>query len=265
MKKNRADILVFNQNIANSREKAKRLIMAGKMYVGEQKVLKPGDMFEEGTIFTLRGEEEKFVSRGGYKLEKALEEFDINLKGKICGDFGASTGGFTDCMLQNGASKVYAIDVGYGQLDWKIRSNPNVVTIERTNIRHLDNKLIDEKLDFISIDVSFISLTLILPKAFEILDDNGSIVGLIKPQFEASKSEVGKKGIVRDDKVKINAINKIFEFVVSANYTIKNLTFSPITGAGGNIEFLIEISKNGASIQKEMVEEVVRSSNHLVR
>lgn len=265
MEKNRADILVFNQNIANSREKAKRLIMAGKIYVGEEKVYKPGDMFPIDTIFILRGENDRFVSRGGYKLEKALEEFDIDLNDKICGDFGASTGGFTDCMLQNGAKKVYAIDVGYGQLDWKIRSNPNVVTIERTNIRYLDKNLIKDKLDFISIDVSFISLTLILPKAFELLKDNGSIIGLIKPQFEAERSDIGKKGIVRDESVKIRAINKIFDFVTECKYAVKNITFSPIAGAGGNIEFLIEITKNGESIEKEIVEEVVKLSNFLAR
>ncbi len=265
MKKYRADVLVFNQKITDSREKAKRLIMAGKIYVGEVKVSKPGDMYDEDAIFTLKGEGEKYVSRGGYKLEKAINEFGIDLKDKICGDFGASTGGFTDCMLQNGASKVYAIDVGYGQLDWKIRSDPKVITIERTNIRYLENELIEEPLDFISIDVSFISLTLILPKAFELINSNGKIVALIKPQFEAQKSDVGKKGIVRDEKVKIQAINKIVDFVVNSGYNVQNMTYSPITGAGGNIEFLIIISKTGNTIDSSLIEEIVKSSEILAR
>lgn len=264
MSKLRADILVYNQNLAESREKAKRLIMSGKIYVGEEKVSKPGNFYDEDTVFTLRGESEKYVSRGGYKLEKAISEFKINIEGKICADFGASTGGFTDCMLQFGAEKVYAIDVGYGQIDWRLRNCQRVITIERTNIRHLDPNLINEPLDFISIDVSFISLTLILPKAFELLSNNGSVIALIKPQFEAKREDVGKKGIVKDDKVKIRAINKIFKFVRESDYKVLNLTYSPITGAGGNVEFLIEISKQGSNVDESIVEDVVFKSSGLL-
>lgn len=262
MNKKRADILVYEQGLTNSREQAKRMIMAGKIYVNEVKVYKPGEFFEDNTIFTLKGENQRYVSRGGYKLEKALKSFDISLENKICGDFGASTGGFTDCMLQNNASKVYAIDVGYGQIDWSIRSNNKVVTIERTNIRYLDNELIKEKLDFISIDVSFISLTLILPKAFELLDDEGQIVALIKPQFEASREEVGKKGIVKMESVRKKTIEKIYDFVVENNYVPRGLTYSPITGAEGNQEFLILISKNGNNFDKAKIVDIVNEGKN---
>lgn len=263
MAKERADVLVFSQGITESREKAKRLIMAGKIYVEEERVLKPGTMYDIDTVFILRGEPEKYVSRGGYKLEKAIEEFDINLEGKYCGDFGASTGGFTDCMLQNGAKKVYAIDVGYGQLDWSIRSNDKVVVIERTNLRYLDENLIKEELDFISIDVSFISLTLILPKAFNLIKDEGKIVALIKPQFEATREDVGKNGIVKDLAVRKATIEKIYNFVKENGFKITNFTFSPITGATGNVEFLAEIEKVGKEINIEEIDEVVKISKKL--
>lgn len=261
MKKSRADVLVHKQGIVDSREKAKRLIMSGNIYVDQVKVLKPGEMYSEDTIFTLRGEKPKYVSRGGFKLEKAIEAFDIDLENKICADFGASTGGFTDCMLQENAQKVYAIDVGYGQLDWSIRSNPKVVTIERTNIRYLDESLIKEKLDFISIDVSFISLTLILPKAFATIKDDGIITALIKPQFEAGKDEVGKNGIVRDLGTRKKTIEKIYDFVLENSFVPLDLTFSPITGSEGNQEFLIKISKTGEAFNRELIEEVVNQGN----
>lgn len=243
MKKERADILVFHQGLYNSREKAKSAIMAGLIYINEVKVLKAGELYSEDTKFINRGEIQPYVSRGGLKLEKAIKSFDINLENKICGDFGASTGGFTDCMLQNGANKVYAIDVGYGQLDWKIRSNPKVIVIERTNIRTMDTEIITEPLDFISIDVSFISLTLILPKAFETLKEDGQIVALIKPQFEAGKDQVGKKGIVRSRDIHTEVIDKIKDFVKMYEFQIVDLTFSPITGTTGNIEYLALITK----------------------
>lgn len=259
--KNRADVLVFNQGITDSREKAKRLIMSGKIFVNEVKVLKAGEMFPEETIFTLRGEKLKYVSRGGLKLEKAIEYFNLNLKNCICGDFGASTGGFTDCMLQNGAKKVYAIDVGYGQLDWSIRSNPDVVTIERTNLRYLDESLIKEKLELISIDVSFISLTLILPKAFNLLSEDGFIIALIKPQFEASKGEVGKNGIIRSLETREKTIEKIYDFVLENNFVATDLTYSPITGAEGNQEYLIKIQRSGKIFERSLIEQIVKEAS----
>lgn len=263
--KKRADLLLYNQGLTNSREKAKRLIMAGKVYIEEKKVYKPGEMYSEDTVFTVKDYEQKYVSRGGYKLEKAIDTFNIDLNNLICADFGASTGGFTDCMIQNGAEKVYAIDVGYGQLDWSIRSNEKVVVIERTNLRYLDNDLIKEELDFISIDVSFISLTLILPKAFELLKDSGEIIALIKPQFEASKEEVGKKGVVKSIETRIKTINKIYDFVIDSGYNISGLTFSPITGAEGNQEYLISIKNYGDSIEKEEISKIVLEGNNQLR
>ena len=263
--KNRADVLVYNQGLTDSREKAKRLIMAGVIYVDQVKVLKPGEMFSQDTFFTLKGSPMKYVSRGGYKLEKAISSFDLSLKDKICGDFGASTGGFTDCMLQYDAKKVYAIDVGYGQLDWSIRTNNKVVSIERTNLRYLDNDLIEEKLDFISIDVSFISLTLILPKAFELLSSNGMIVVLIKPQFEASKEEVGKKGVVKSLETRTKTIEKIYDFVIKNDYKVNGLTYSPIKGAEGNQEFLMLIGKKDTIIEKDMIKQIVEEGNNLAR
>lgn len=243
MKKERADVLAFKQGLFTSREKAKSAIMAGLLYVDEVKVLKPGDMFDVETVFLSRGLEQPYVSRGGLKLEKAIEYFKIDLENSTCGDFGASTGGFTDCMLQNGAKKVYAIDVGYGQLDWKIRSDPKVVVIERTNIRTMTDDLIDEELDFISIDVSFISLTLILPKAIANLNNTGEIVALIKPQFEAGREQVGKKGIVKSREVHVEVIEKIRDFLEDNNMKMANLTYSPITGTTGNIEYLAHIKR----------------------
>lgn len=265
MKKNRADILVYKQGLVDSREKAKRLIMSGNIYVDQVKVLKAGEMYSSDTVFTLRGEKPKYVSRGGFKLEKAVEAFDLSLEDKICADFGASTGGFTDCMIQNGAKKVYAIDVGYGQIDWSIRSNPKVITIERTNIRYLDESLIKEKLDFISIDVSFISLTLILPKAFSIISEDGVIVALIKPQFEAGKEQVGKNGIVRSLETRISTLEKIYDFVLDNSFVPIDLTFSPITGAEGNQEFLIKISKNGQEFNRESIKTIVKEGDLLLR
>lgn len=265
MKKNRADVLVYKQGLVDSREKAKRLIMSGNIYVNEVKVLKAGEMYEEGTIFTLKGEKPRYVSRGGFKLEKAIKAFELNLDGMVCADFGASTGGFTDCMLQNGAKKVYAIDVGYGQINWSIRSNPKVITIERTNIRYLDESLIQEKLNFISIDVSFISLTLILPKAFSLIADDGIIIALIKPQFEAGREEVGKNGIVRSLETREKTIEKIYDFVLDNSFTPLDLTFSPITGAEGNQEFLIKISKDGQVFNRESIKNIVEEGNSSLR
>lgn len=258
--KKRADVLVHESGIADSREKAKRLIMEGKIYVDQNRVFKPGEQFDSNVVFTLKGENLKYVSRGGYKLEKAIDDFKLDLDNKICADFGASTGGFTDCMIQNGAKKVYSIDVGYGQLDWKIRSDDRVIAIERTNLRYLDNDLIKDDIDFISIDVSFISLTLILPKAFEIIEDSGEIVALIKPQFEASREEVGKNGIIRSDNIRIKTVEKVYDFIINNDYIPLDLTYSPITGTQGNIEFLIHIKKYGQCFDRDKIKEIINNA-----
>lgn len=262
MKKYRADVLIHQKGLTESREQAKRIIMQGKAYIGTERIYKAGDMIAEDAEIVLKDLPQKYVSRGGYKLEKAIESFELNLENYICADFGASTGGFTDCMLQNGASYVYAIDVGYGQLDWKLRSDDRVEVIERTNIRYLDTSVFKRKLDLISIDVSFISLTLILPVAFESISETGSIVALIKPQFEAGRENVGKKGIVKDTRVHRDVIKKIINFVIEKGLYAVNLDFSPITGAQGNIEYLVEISKSGVNIDDERVEEVLSDAKN---
>lgn len=243
MQKKRADVLLYEKDLADSREKAKRLIMEGVVYVGEVKVEKPGELYSDETMFIVKSNPLKYVSRGGLKLEKAIENFKLDLVDKICMDIGASTGGFTDCMLQSGAKKVYAVDVGYGQLDWKIRNDNRVVVLERTNIRKLDTDAIKDKIDFISIDVSFISLELVLPVAEKLLSDDGTIIALIKPQFEAGKGKVGKKGIVKDREIHLETINKVIDFSKTIGLYAKNLTYSPIKGTTGNIEFLIMLSK----------------------
>lgn len=258
MKKIRADVLVHQQGLSKSRELAKRYIMAGKIYVKETRVEKPGQLFDEDTEFKIKGPVQKYVSRAGYKLEKAIDVFEIDLSDKICADFGASTGGFTDCMLQNKAKKVYAIDVGYGQLDYKLRTNPNVVVIEKTNIRTMDTKIIQDEVSFISIDVSFISLELILPKAFDLLEKTGQIVGLIKPQFEAGRDQVGKGGIVKDKNVHRQVIEKILAFVSDHGHCVTDLTISPIKGSHGNVEYLILIEEDGTFVDESIVEDVIR-------
>ncbi|MDO5724682.1 MAG: TlyA family RNA methyltransferase [Tissierellia bacterium] len=260
MAKKRADILLYKSGQAKSREYAKRLIMEGVVYVDTIRVMKPGDFYEEDTVFNLKNSNLKYVSRGGLKLEKALSAFNIVLKDKICADFGASTGGFTDCMLQNGAKKVYSIDVGYGQIDYKLREDDRVILMERTNIRYLNSDEIKEKLDFISIDVSFISLELILPKAFENLNNNGSIVCLIKPQFEAGREKVGKKGIVKSKDVHFEVVEKIYNFVEDYDYKMTAIEKSPITGAKGNVEFLALIEKSDCGLLLTDLEELIYKS-----
>ena len=255
--KKRADILVYRQGLSKSREMAKRYIMAGQIYTNDQKVSKPGDFFSADTVFELRGEEAKYVSRGGLKLEEAIKKFDIDLTGKVAADFGASTGGFTDCMLQNNAKKVYSIDVGYNQLDYKLRSDSRVIVMERENIRYLDLDRIKDPVDFISIDVSFISLELILPKAFELIEPNGKIVALIKPQFEAGRSQVGKGGIVSDKSVHFEVINKIQNFSNTHGFYMNNITKSPITGAKGNIEYLTILSREENIISKNYINSLI--------
>lgn len=242
--KKRLDTLVFERGFTSSREKAKAVIMAGLVYVDNQKADKPGTVYPTDCLLEVRGGAPKYVSRGGFKLEKAMEVFSIDLAGKITMDIGASTGGFTDCMLQNGAKKVYSVDVGYGQLDWKLRNDERVVNMERTNIRKVTKQDIPDEIDFFSVDVSFISLKLVLPVARQFLKDNACAVCLIKPQFEAGREKVGKKGVVRDPKVHEEVINTICSFCLENGFTVLGLDFSPIKGPEGNIEYLIYIRKS---------------------
>ena len=241
--KERLDVLLVNRGLAASREKAKAVIMAGIVYVDGQKEDKAGATFSDAVNIEVRGNTLKYVSRGGLKLEKAMSHFGLSLEGKVCMDVGASTGGFTDCMLQNGAVKVYSIDVGHGQLDWKLRNDPRVVCMERTNIRYVTPEDIGEPALFVSIDVSFISLTKVLTPVRELLAENGEIVCLIKPQFEAGREKVGKKGVVRDPKVHLEVIRAVMDFASSIGFEILHLEFSPIKGQEGNIEYLLHLKK----------------------
>ena len=242
--KERLDILLVKQGLAPSREKAKTIIMSGIVYVNDQKEDKAGTSFDESKVnIEVRGTTLKYVSRGGLKLEKAMEEFPIDLTGKICMDIGASTGGFTDCMLQNGASKVYSIDVGHGQLDWKLRNDERVVCMEKTNFRYVVPENIPDIIEFASVDVSFISLTKMLGPAKELLKVDGQMVCLIKPQFEAGKDKVGKKGVVADPKVHKEVIHSVILYALSIGFEIEGLSYSPIKGPEGNIEYLLFIRK----------------------
>lgn len=243
--KERLDILLLDRKLAKSREQAKAFIMEGLVFVDEQISDKPGTKVDLDSKIVVKGDQCRYVSRGGLKLEKAIEVFKIDIKDRICVDIGASTGGFTDCMLQNGASKVYSIDVGYGQLDWKLRNDPRVVNIERCNVRYLDPDEIPDKAAFISIDVSFISLRLILPVAASLLESDGSIVALIKPQFEAGRNQVGKKGIVRDPDVHEQVIFNVMDYCTENALYLKDLSWSPVKGAKGNIEYLLYVGKTG--------------------
>ena len=258
----RLDCAVFEQGFAESREKAKALIMAGVVYVNNEKTDKAGTMIKSTDVLEVRSNPLKYVSRGGLKLEKAMSAFSLDLSGCVCADIGASTGGFTDCMLQNNASLVYAIDVGYGQLAWKLRTDERVINLERTNFRHVTREQIPNELDFASIDVSFISLKLILPVLRELLKENGRAVCLIKPQFEAGKERVGKKGVVRDKNVHIAVIEKIIDVIISNNFKLLGLDFSPVKGPEGNIEYLCHIQKSdkGEILCKTSPLEVVENS-----
>jgi len=244
--KERLDVLVVSRGLAPSREKAKALIMAGDVFVNGQREDKPGTTFEEDKITSLevKGATIPYVSRGGLKLEKAVNNFGLDLAGKVCMDIGASTGGFTDCMLQNGAVKVYSVDVGHGQLDWKLRSDNRVVCMEKTNFRYMVRDDIEDDLDFASCDVSFISLTKILLPARRLLKDGGEMVCLIKPQFEAGRDKVGKKGVVRDPAVHSEVVHRIFDYTAVAGFEVLHLEYSPIKGPEGNIEYLIHIRKD---------------------
>ena len=242
--KKRIDILLTERNFFESRAKSQAMIMSGKILVNGQKIDKSGTLVDVDAKIEIIGEEMPFVSRGGFKLQKALDVFKINLNEKICADIGASTGGFTDCMLQHGAAKVYAVDVGYGQLAWKLRNDTRVINMERTNIRNVTRADIPDELDFASIDVAFISLDKVLPVAFELLNEDGEVAALIKPQFEAGRDKVGKKGVVRDKKTHAEVLNYVLNFAQSLNFKICGLDFSPIKGPEGNIEYLTYLTKN---------------------
>lgn len=242
--KERLDVLLVRQGLAESREKAKAIIMSGQVFVDGQREDKAGSMFAEDKVkIEVKGKGLKYVSRGGLKLEKAMEVFALELTDKVCMDIGASTGGFTDCMLQNGAKKVYAVDVGHGQLAWKLRNDERVVCMEKTNFRYMVREDIQDELDFASVDVSFISLSRILPPARELLKPAGEMVCLIKPQFEAGREKVGKKGVVRDAKIHLEVIEEVLAFAKEAGFSVLQLTFSPVKGPEGNIEYLVHLKK----------------------
>lgn len=238
----RLDCLMVEQGFAESREKAKAIIMSGDVFIQNQRYDKPGTSVPKDSKLDVRGGL-RYVSRGGLKLEKAMVDFPITLNGKVTMDIGASTGGFSDCMLQNGAVRVYAVDVGYGQLAWKLRTDERVVNLERTNVRYLTHEQVPEQVDFFSVDVAFISLKLVLPVAHKFLKDGGEAVCLIKPQFEAGKGKVGKKGVVRDPAVHCEVIEEITGFVLQNGYSILGLTYSPVRGPEGNIEYLLYLKK----------------------
>lgn len=263
VKKERIDILLVERGLVPSREKAKACIMAGLVSVGGEKIDKAGTLVNADAELSLREDALPYVSRGGLKLEKALHEFAISLKGKTMMDVGASTGGFTDCALKNGAVKVYAIDVGYGQLAWSLRQDPRVVSLERTNIRYVTNEQISELVDFISIDVSFISLTKVLTVAASFLKPGGSIVALIKPQFEAGRDKVGKKGVVRDPLVHREVISRVAQAAEELQLYPQGLTFSPIKGPEGNIEYLLFLSKESGEfrIDEQQVAKTVEAAH----
>lgn len=245
--KERLDVLLVKRNLAESREKAKAVIMAGNVFVDGQREDKAGSIFPPDVSIEVRGHVLPYVSRGGLKLEKALANFDVDIKDCVCTDVGSSTGGFTDCMLQNGAKKVYAIDVGRGQLDWKLRNDPRVVCMEKTNIRYVTPEDIGEPVDFSSIDVSFISLTKVLTPIRDYLKADGEIVALIKPQFEAGREKVGKKGVVREKSTHREVIRKVMDHAQSIGFDLCALDFSPIKGPEGNIEYLIHLKKSGGA------------------
>ena len=261
--KERLDILLVNRGLAPSREKAKTMIMEGNVFVNNNREDKAGSTFPDDCQIEIHGKTLQYVSRGGLKLEKAMNHFDISLEGKICMDIGASTGGFTDCMLQNGAIKVYSVDVGYGQFAWKLRQDERVVCMEKTNIRYVTPDDIGDALDFASVDVSFISLTKVLGPARDLLKDDGQMVCLIKPQFEAGREKVGKKGVVRDKSVHEEVINRIIDFCLENGFSVLNLEYSPIKGPEGNIEYLVHILKSQSPYKEEKVDihEIVEAAH----
>ena len=266
--KERLDVLLVNRGLASSREKAKTIIMSGDVFVNGQREDKAGSTFDDKCEIEVRGNKLKYVSRGGLKLEKAVNEFGLSFDGMTCMDIGASTGGFTDCMLQNGAAKVYSIDVGHGQLDWKLRNDERVICMEKTNFRYIKPEDIGEKIDFASCDVSFISLTKILLAARALLKDEGMMVLLIKPQFEAGREKVGKKGVVRDEAVHVEVIEKIVRFADICGFDILRLDYSPIKGPEGNIEYLIYLRKDSSedervlSLDEKSAEDILKTDEY---
>ena len=263
-KKERLDILLVEKGICESREKAKTNIMAGLIFVDGQRVDKAGEKVKVDADIVFKGEKLKYVSRGGLKLEKAMNTFGINLADKVCMDIGASTGGFTDCMLQNDASKVFAVDVGYGQFAWKLRTDERVVCMEKTNIRYVTPQDIGIALDFASIDVSFISLRTIMPAVKELLGPKGEVVALIKPQFEAGRDKVGKKGVVREKSVHLEVINTIITFLLENDFNVLGLSYSPIKGPEGNREYLVYFTKDKereSSFELSQIDDIVNESH----
>lgn len=268
--KERLDVLLVQEGHAASREKAKAIIMSGNVFIDGQREDKPGTAFDLSKIhLEVRGNTLPYVSRGGLKLEKAIRQFELSLENKICMDIGASTGGFTDCMLQNKAARVYAVDVGHGQLDWKLRNDERVICMEKTNFRYMTPEDISDRLDFASVDVSFISLTKILLPAKNLLKDNGEMICLIKPQFEAGREKVGKKGVVREPEIHIEVIEKVIEYAESIDFMVLHLDYSPIKGPEGNIEYLVHLKKKVSEAakaeelaeQKDLIKETVRAAH----
>lgn len=263
--KKRLDVLLVERGLQESRQKAQATIMSGLVFVKGQRVDKPGTAVAEDAEIEVRGNALPYVSRGGLKLEKAMASFPISLDGAVCADIGASTGGFTDCMLQNGAVKVYAVDVGYGQLAWKLRSDPRVVCLERTNARYLTQEQIPDVLDFASIDVSFISLKLILPAVFGLLKDQGHVACLVKPQFEAGKEKVGKKGVVRDPAVHLEVLEQFLIHARESGFAVLGMTFSPIRGPEGNIEYLGYLEKGPWQEPQLDLKKLVEESHQVLK
>lgn len=262
--KERLDVLLTERGFFDSREKAKAVIMAGEVFVNGQREDKAGSKFDREAEIEVKGKVLKYVSRGGLKLEKAVEVYGLDLMDKTCIDIGSSTGGFTDCMLQNGAAKVYAIDVGTNQLAWKLREDKRVVSMEKTNIRYVTEEDIPEKADFASVDVSFISLTKVLPAAVNLLKDEAYMVCLIKPQFEAGREKVGKKGVVRDFSVHKEVIELVINFAIGLNFFIKGLTFSPVKGPEGNIEYLLYMQKRNEKMSGAETDKIIKDIEKVV-
>lgn len=263
-KKERLDVLLVEKGLFESREQAKRSIMAGEIFIDDRRIDKAGDKVDVEANIIYKGSKMPYVSRGGYKLEKAIREFGIDLNDTICMDIGASTGGFTDCMLQNGAKKVYSIDVGYGQFAWKLRVDERVVCLERTNVRYATKEQVPDECDFASIDVSFISLTTIMPAVKNLLKEDGEIMALIKPQFEAGKGKVGKKGVVREPEIHKEVIEKIVNYALENNLRVLNIDFSPIKGPEGNREYLIYLKKSKEKQEDfdfNLIDEIVNTSH----
>lgn len=263
--KMRLDLLLVERGLEESRQRAQAVIMSGVVYVDGRKADKPGMAVPAAAAVEVRGDKLPYVSRGGLKLEKAMKAFPIHLEGIVCADIGASTGGFTDCMLQNGAAKVYAVDVGRGQLAWKLRSDPRVVCLERTNARYLSREQVPEELAFASVDVSFISLKLILPPLAALLAEGGQVVSLVKPQFEAGREKVGKKGVVRDPAVHLEVLERYLDHAGEAGLTVRGLTYSPIRGPEGNIEYLGFLQKGGGVAEPFDLKSLVEESHRCLK